>query len=396
MNDPTYELTMVSELRAEVPEPDNARLATGRALLISKATKPERTRAIHIARPAFLVPALAVTAAAAVAITYALSPGSANPPTKQVAQGRSTTPASVNQAQLAARVLNTASNVVSRAPVPAEPGPGQWIYEKTVNYQNPGGTSTDQEWITFDGGKSAYYANGNSGPILVHANSGMARTAGLSALAAFNANATPKTAYDAVASLPLDPRALLDAVAEAAGKIGAENLAAGTPLGGSVPTTKGQLEFDYLSSLLWNAAGGVGAPATAEAAAYRAMATIPGVSVQQGITDAAGDPAISVSDNGGYSQILLDPVSYQVIGLRQVSDGVGPVVLKGRNLSPAVVARIKARMAQLRKTSTTAYANYLHQLVAQHLAVGSFPPPGTVTLSLAYAKVSEVSGPGAN
>jgi hypothetical protein len=394
MNDPAYELTMVSELRAEVPEPDDARLATGRALLISKAAKPERTRAIRITRFALLVPALAVTAAVAVAITYALSPGSASPPARQVAQGRSTTPAPVTQAQLAARVLSIASDVVSRAPVPAEPGPGQWIYSKTVTYQDPGGTSTDQEWITFDGGKSAYYANGNSGPIIVHASSGMASTPGLSALAAFNANATPKTAYDAIASLPRDTRALLDAIAEAAGKFGAESLAAGTPVAASAPTTKGQLEFDYLSLLLWNAAGGVGAPGKAEAAAYRAMAAIPGVTVQQGITDAAGDPAIGVSGDG-YSQILLDPVSYQVTGLRQVSNGIGPVVLN-RNLSPAVLARIKAKMAQLRKTSTTAYVKYLHQLVAQHLAAGSLPPPGTVTLSLAYAKVSEVSGPGAS
>lgn len=45
-------------------------------------------------------------------------------------------------------------------------------------------------------------------------------------------------------------------------------------------------------------------------------------------------------------------------------------------------------MAQLRTTS------YLRELVARHLASGSFPPAGTVTLWLAYAKVAEVSGPG--
>ena len=393
MNDPTYELTMVSELRAEVPEPDNARLATSRALLISKAAKPERTRAIRIARPAFLIPTLAVTAAAAVAFTYALSPGDANPPAKQIAQGRSTTPASVTQAQLAARVLNTASDVVSRAPVSAEPTPGQWIYTKTVGYGYPGlvepsGITTDEEWVTFDGTKSAYYANGNSGQLIIHTRTWTASTAGLSALAAFNAIVSPKTAYDALASLPQNPRALLARVAEAAG-----NSVGGSPIGGGAPATKGQIEFAYLSSLLWNAAGGVGGPATAEAAAYRAMATIPGVSVQQGITDEAGDPAIGVSDDGGYSQILLDPVSYQVIGERQLSTGIGPIELKKSSLSPAVVNKIRAKMVKLR---AAAKVQYLHQLVARHLAVVEFVPPrGTVTSSSAYVKVSEVSGPGA-
>jgi RNA polymerase sigma factor (sigma-70 family) len=45
------------------------------------------------------------------------------------------------------------------------PGPGQWIYYKTVDYSasssgQPGGVSTDREWITFDGSGSAYDANG--------------------------------------------------------------------------------------------------------------------------------------------------------------------------------------------------------------------------------------------
>jgi hypothetical protein len=127
---------------------------------------------------------------------------------------------------------------------------------KTVTYQNPGGTSSDQEWITFDGGKSAYYANGNGGPLVVHTNSGMASPGDLSPLAAFTASATPKTAYDAIAGLPAGPGALLDAVAQAAEKVGAQNLAAGTLIAESAPTNKGQLEFDYLSWLMWNAAGG--------------------------------------------------------------------------------------------------------------------------------------------
>jgi hypothetical protein len=62
-------------------------------------------------------------------------------------------------------------------------------------------------------------------------------------------------------------------------------------------------------------------PARAEAAIYRAMATLPGITVQQGITNAAGKAAIGISDNGGYNQLLLSPVTYQVTGLRVASDG---------------------------------------------------------------------------
>ena len=74
---------------------------------------------------------------------------------------------------------------------------------------------------------------------------------------------------------------------------------------------------------------------------FRAMATLPGVTVKQGITDAAGAQATGVSADG-YDQLLLDPVSYQVIGLLQLSTGTVPKPI----------------------------------------------------LSLAYAQVSEVSGPG--
>jgi hypothetical protein len=197
-------------------------------------------------------------------------------------------------------------------------------------------------------------------------------------LAAFNADSTPQTAYYALASLPREPGQMLAAVGKAAEAAGGANLAAGTPLGGSAPRNQGQLEFDYLSLLLWNAAGGVGAPPAAEAAAFRAMAAIPGVTVQQGVTDAAGDPAIGVSDDGGYGQLLLDPVSYQVIGLLRRSNGVGP--------EPAIPPQ------RLAKFSKAEQQKILQKLKAAGAHAG--PRKGTVTLSLAYAQVSEVSGPG--
>jgi SAM-dependent methyltransferase len=57
----------------------------------------------------------------------------------------------------------------------------------------------------------------------------------------------------------------------------------------------------------------------------KAMAALPGITVQQGIKDTAGGQAIGVSDDGGYDQLLIDPVSCQMIGIRQLSTGIGPM-----------------------------------------------------------------------
>ena len=105
-----------------------------------------------------------------------------------------------------------------------------------------------------------------------------------------------------------------------------------------------------------NAAGG---PPAAEAAAYRALAALLGISVQQDITDAAGNPAIGIFDDGGYSQLLIDPASYQVACLRWVSTGTGPV-----------------------------------EKVSPKGGAGKVLPKGTVIESLAYARVAEVAAPG--
>jgi hypothetical protein len=121
----------------------------------------------------------------------------------------------------------------------------------------------------------------------------------------------------------------------------------------------------------------VGAPPAAEAAVFRAMAAIPGVTVQQGITDAVNEPAIGVSGDGGYDQLLLDPVSYQVIGLRQLSTGV----------DPNAVAPSAKQLAQLPKA--------LRQRILRQLKTAPpWPRKGAVLLSMAYAQVSEVNGPG--
>jgi hypothetical protein len=361
MND----LDELREFRAELPYPERSRLTPGRTRLLSAAGRPPRRFPAPRWNTRLFLPATAAAAAivvAAGAVGYGLS---------RSGTGHAQEPSS--QATLAVRVLDDASAAASRVPPRAAPSPGQWIYSKFVTYEYPDHVTTDEHWITFAGAKATY----RGGRWVVH-NAPITPPADLTRdpLGAFNKNATPQTAYHALASLPRDPSKLLAAVARAAEAFGAAHLAASTPLGGSTPKNKGQLEFDYLSLLLSDAAAGAGAPPAAEAAAFRAMAAIPGVTVQRGITDAAGAPAIGVSDDGGYDQILLDPVSYQVIGQLARSTENSP--------KPAGLPRGFAKLPKAEQ-----------QQVLQKMKTA--PPPlrrGAIVFSVAYKQVSEVSGPG--
>jgi hypothetical protein len=253
MND----LDQLREFRAELPYPERSRLTPGRTRLLSAARRPPR-RLLPAAHRniRLLLPATAAAAAITVAAGltgYELSSGS----TGGTGGGPAAyAPQPPGRAVLAAQILHDASAAAGRVPPKAAPRPGQWIYAKIVQYEYPNSVTSDEEWITFAGAKAAY----RGGRWVVHPSP----TTPLAdifkdPLAAFNKNSTPQTAYYALASLPAAPRQLLAAVAKAAEAVGAANLGAGTPLAGHAPRNKGQLEFDYLSLLLSNAAAG-GAP----------------------------------------------------------------------------------------------------------------------------------------
>jgi hypothetical protein len=373
------DLDQLREFRAEIPYPERPRLSPGRSRLLAAARRPQRRRFTVTRRTTLLLPAAAAVAAVAVVAGlagYGLSRGS-TPASSARPSAAPKHPAAPSQAVLAARLLNDASAAASRVPPKTTPSPGQWIYSKLVGYEYRQGTSSNENWITFDGTETAYYEGHGGGPITVHT-SPITPPADITSnpLAAFNTDATPQTAYYALASLPTAPSQLLATVDKVVEAAGGANLVAGNPVAGQTPKNKGQLEFDYLSLLLWNAAGGVGAPPNAEAAAFRAMAAIPGVTIQQGITDAAGNATIGVSGDGGYDQLLLDPVSYQVTGLRQLSNGIGP------------------KMAAPSPQQLAGYPKAMQQQILRKLKNPAGPPKGTVIQSLAYAQVSEVSGPG--
>jgi hypothetical protein len=370
MNNTTDEYSeRLVALRSTVPFPSRARLAAGRDRLLA-ATMAEagetgvRQRAssgpLLRWRPAVALAAAGAVAAVAVGAGYALTAhtGRTGKPAGPTAAARP--PQVTRQAALAAKVLHNAARAAAKAGT-REPSPGQWIFSESIQtgYRFHASFTSPPEWITFDGGQTAYYQGPDgSGPLVVHTNRTGFPPPGTSPWTALNAfGVSPKIAWDVLDSLPASPRALLAVIARHAGAQSTAGLSAvGSLFGGGKPTTEAQVEFDYLTWLMWNAQSGIGGPPSGDSAAYSALATLPGISVQEGITDAAGAPAIGVSANGGYNQLLLSPATYQVIGLRSISTGVPPK---------------RERYARI-----------------------PYPPKGAVILSTAFTQMTEVPAPG--
>jgi hypothetical protein len=329
----------------DVPAPAPARMAAGRARLLAAASAGEgSSRSRRFAWPAGIA---AVTAAAAAAVALAV-PGGAVPAKPRVSP-------SVGHASLAAEVLTAAATAVAAQHV-TEPAAKQWFYSQSISGQDGQPRRTDNEWITFDGKESAYYGAPYAGApaqLIIHQSpaGGYPTSApGTSALKAWDNNAEPITAYNALASLPASPSALLAAIDK--------ELSTGQAYFGVMGAAKttSQREFNYLGALLWNAYAA--APPSALAAVYKAIATIPGVTVRQGLRDAARSPAVGISANGGATELLLNPRTYQVIGINLITK------------IPAGADKVKAAAAKQ--------------------AGGG----GTGAYSIAYVRIAEVSRPG--
>lgn len=301
MND----LDLVRTLRADVPTPAPARLAAGRNRILAAAAG-RRRRYWRLA-----LPVGAVTAAAAVAVAAVLG-GTATPShLRPAATPSRPRPAATGQVSLAARVLTVAARTVAAGPA-TRPGNRQWIYSRFVQTQTGTPTQADENWIRFDGREQAYYLNGQ-----------------LIVLAESSGSGGPLSSYRELAALPAAPSAILAAARQVVGTTQRqwENWSSGSAVAELAPRTVGEAEFDYLAQLLWNAYAA--APPAALAHVYQAMADIPGVTVTQGLTSAVGRPGIGVSANGGVSWLLLDPQTYQVIGLGEKALSRASVMVKG-------------------------------------------------------------------
>lgn len=304
------ELDFVRELRADTASPTREQLAAGRARLLA-AMDGSRGEGQLLRRPPrarYLRRVLVAGVAGAVA-ALALEAHGSN--TARVPVGTSKV-----KVRLAAQVLGAAATSVASQPR-TRPAPYQWIYSSFIARTIGQATQRDEGWARFDGRQTAYLQGGQ---LIVHTSP-----------VPPSGSSYPMGAYDALAKLPSSPKALLAAV----GREVAENPASVAPPGSSPSDhrqTRQQLAFQFLAQLLWQAAQA--APARAEAAVFRALASIPGVSVERGIIDAAGRPAIGVSDTGDEQQLLLEARTYNVIGLRTISDGTWPVNVMAKGPGP--------------------------------------------------------------
>jgi hypothetical protein len=310
--------------------------------------------------------AIAGMAVAAGIAGYAISAGGAPRMARPVGPG--------NPALLAAKVLRDAAAHVTRETVTAEASPGQWIYTKTIDTGYDGGATTNSFWVTFDGSQNAYYSQGQ---LVVHTSDPHPPGPGVPAWKAWGESVSGMTACNVLESLPANPRQLLAVIdAHMGTDTGGDDILPYSP----PPVTRAQTEFAYLTHIMWNTFLSAGCPAAALGASYRALATLPGISVQAGITDAAGAPAIGISDDGGYSQLLLSPTSYQVVGSRVISTGVNPIVQElGKRINALSGARRAAAVKLFRR---------LKRLYAR------WPRKGEVVTSTALAQAAEVAAPG--
>src|SRR5450755_4771951 len=208
MND----LDLVRDLRADVPSPTRERLAPGRARLLASVSRPSRPR---YARRAVLP----VTAAASAVAVAAASGAFSGPATRSAA----VKPPAI-RLTLTAQLLSTAAATVAKHPA-VRPGPHQWFYTKFVGHDYGQPTQSNENWETFDGRRTAYFQNGQ---LIVHKTLGAFGGGGPAPLGEYNASATPRTAYNALASLPSNPRALLAVIAKQIAKVGGPSVAAGS------------------------------------------------------------------------------------------------------------------------------------------------------------------------
>jgi len=294
------ELDLVRTLRADIPDPAPARMAAGRGRLLAATAEPSlparRARRVRsLAIPVGLVTAAAAAVAVVLSGGTPLSahPGSSGGSRPSAHSGTSP------RLSLSAQVLTVAADKVASWPA-TRPTDDQWVYVKFFQTQTGVATQSTERWIRFDGSETASLQDGQ--PVVHHATTG-----------AYN---TPLDAYNALAALPSSPAAIRATAGRAVGTTPQDwlNWARGNPAADSAPKDRGQAEFDYLAEMLWVAYAG--APAEAESDVYRAMAGIGGVTVDTHLADAVGRPAIGVSANDGASWLLLDPQTYQVIGLR--------------------------------------------------------------------------------
>ena len=264
------DLTLLREFRAEAPASPPADLWPRAVRAAGKPHAPIRRH-----RRLVLVGAAATVAAVIGALVVA--PGS--------------TPSS------AAAVLDRAALAVADAPAPPDPGPQQWVFQSTVHLDaatGKPGTHISYGWSRMDGELAANRMP--DGHLLVQ---------GIESWPL----GTPAQWYDVAAALPEQPADVIQYLRD-------------DPLYESRGASQADRDFDEVTQAL---TAETFIPPASRARLYLALATIPGVGVDENAApDLAGRPVLSITYTGDLSlgragdrwELLLDPSSYDVLGLR--------------------------------------------------------------------------------
>jgi hypothetical protein len=299
------EMLTLQEFRAAVAPPDDAVLARARARMLDRTMAGQGGRRARWPRLPGSRPRLAVTSLAAAAVAAAVS-------VALVAPGSTPArPAAITARELAYRAAAAA------AAQPAVP-PGQWVYwkETTVSlggHMKPSQT-TYQVWTTADSDKAAFVVHGSIRYVcpgvvdpdpcqMIGQPSPIVLTEG-GAQADIN---TIPVSYAKLSSLPRNPLAL--------------DRYFGSLPHGLMPAAVS--EFQIIEDLVISYV----MPPALTAELYRALADVPGVTVNDHALDAAGRTGIGFQSPVPFfshppgpfiiypiDQFILDPSTYQLMG----------------------------------------------------------------------------------
>ncbi|GAA4077578.1 CU044_5270 family protein [Nonomuraea soli] len=272
------DLKLLREMRAGVPEPDADRM---RAL---------RKRALRRGRRWPVMPSVLVVALAAAAVVVA----TAERP--QVTQ-----PAQRTVLLNAESALEQAARTVERRAAPSEPRAGQWQYTRSLVVQPSTGERREQEsWIRYDGRQTASRRpDGTVRVVDVPPDPG-------------DDDLPPQGYWRKLNALPTDPDDLIRHVTGDRHWI-------------DLPKEEGSKGEEDPADRAYRVLGvyldqQAIMPPKLEAAIFRALARIPGVTIEQGVADAAGRAGLGMyRPEAGYDPAvsrryrIFDPATYRVL-----------------------------------------------------------------------------------
>ncbi|MBK3571388.1 MULTISPECIES: CU044_5270 family protein [unclassified Streptomyces] len=301
-------------LRADVPLPDSDRLAPQRALLAEafrqEAVGAERPAPVPLPRRRFVL--MTAAAATGLVVTGGIVAALSDDDAAGTARATTTTPAGrrLLSAQASADTLELAAATVEKLGT-TEPGPKQWVYEKSTSFDQ-GKPQSSEQWTRWDGTGAAQLPG----------------VPGAGDMSNFDPDRlqvryfpnqeekwkregyddrSQRQFYRFLATLPSDPDRMMAAIRKehAIGDIKGETTA---------QRDWREIDVLYRSVLI---------PPNAQAGLFRALARIPGARVEKGIEDPLGRAAIgvtvtyakaTVSGWQGKQELFFDPRTYVFLG----------------------------------------------------------------------------------